>query len=82
MEFEGVVRNVERRYRETTSDYVREQMEKYMTEQPCPTCHGNRLKKESLAVFVGDKHIGEVTAMSVNEALTFFETLQLTEKEQ
>ncbi|MGJ7036232.1 excinuclease ABC subunit UvrA [Anoxybacillus eryuanensis] len=82
VEFEGVVRNVERRYRETTSDYVREQMEKYMTEQPCPTCHGNRLKKESLAVFVGGKHIGEVTAMSVNEALTFFETLQLTEKEQ
>ncbi|MBB5356205.1 excinuclease ABC subunit A [Anoxybacillus mongoliensis] len=82
VEFEGVVRNVERRYRETTSDYVREQMEKYMTEQPCPTCHGNRLKKESLAVFVGGKHIGEVTAMSVNEALTFFEMLQLTEKEQ
>ncbi|EMI10100.1 excinuclease ABC subunit UvrA [Anoxybacillus gonensis] len=82
VEFEGVVRNVERRYRETTSDYVREQMEKYMTEQPCPTCHGNRLKKESLAVFVGGKHIGEVTAMSVNEALAFFETLQLTEKEQ
>ncbi|EPZ39907.1 excinuclease ABC subunit A [Anoxybacillus ayderensis] len=82
VEFEGVVRNVERRYRETTSDYVREQMEKYMTEQPCPTCHGNRLKKESLAVFVGGKHIGEVTAMSVNEALTFFETLHLTEKEQ
>ncbi len=82
VEFEGVVRNVERRYRETTSDYVREQMEKYMTEQPCPTCHGNRLKKESLAVFVSGKHIGEVTAMSVNEALTFFETLQLTEKER
>ncbi|MED0685405.1 excinuclease ABC subunit UvrA [Anoxybacillus ayderensis] len=82
VEFEGVVRNVERRYRETTSDYVREQMEKYMTEQPCPTCHGNRLKKESLAVFVGGKHIGEVTAMSVNEALAFFETLHLTEKEQ
>ncbi|SFA48490.1 excinuclease ABC subunit A [Anoxybacillus pushchinoensis] len=82
VEFEGVVRNVERRYRETTSDYVREQMEKYMTEQPCPACDGNRLKKESLAVFIAGKHIGEVTAMSVNEALTFFETLQLTEKEQ
>lgn len=46
VEFEGVVRNVERRYRETTSDYVREQMEKYMTEQPCPACDGNRLKKK------------------------------------
>jgi excinuclease ABC subunit A len=82
VEFEGVVRNVERRYRETTSDYVREQMEKYMAEQPCPTCKGNRLKKESLAVLVGGKHIGEVTAMSVTEALAFFEQLQLSEKEQ
>lgn len=82
VEFEGVVRNVERRYRETTSDYVREQMEKYMAEQPCPTCKGNRLKKESLAVLVGGKHIGEVTAMSVTEALAFFEQLELSEKEQ
>ncbi|GMB09099.1 UvrABC system protein A [Thermolongibacillus altinsuensis] len=82
VEFEGVVRNVERRYRETTSDYVREQMEKYMAEQPCPTCKGNRLKKESLAVLVGGKHIGEVTAMSVTEALAFFDQLELSEKEQ
>ncbi|REK56431.1 MAG: excinuclease ABC subunit UvrA [Geobacillus sp.] len=80
--FEGVIPNVERRYRETSSDYVREQMEKYMAQQPCPTCKGNRLKKESLAVLVGGKHIGEVTALSVTEALTFFENLQLSEKEQ
>ncbi|ANB59513.1 excinuclease ABC subunit UvrA [Anoxybacteroides amylolyticum] len=82
IEFEGVIPNIERRYRETSSDYVREQMEKYMAEQSCPTCKGNRLKKESLAVFIGGKHIGEVTAFSVTEALEFFRTLKLSEKEQ
>ncbi len=81
IEFEGVIRNVERRYRETSSDYIREQMEKYMAQQPCPTCKGNRLKKESLAVLVGGKHIGEVTALSVTEALEFFQNLSLSEKE-
>ncbi|KAF0996404.1 excinuclease ABC subunit UvrA [Geobacillus sp. TFV-3] len=81
IQFEGVVRNIERRYRETSSDYIREQMEKYMAEQPCPTCQGYRLKKESLAVLVGGKHIGEVAAMSVTEALAFFDGLELTEKE-
>ncbi|EZP75090.1 excinuclease ABC subunit A [Parageobacillus genomosp. 1] len=80
--FEGVIPNVERRYRETSSDYIREQMEKYMAQQPCPTCKGNRLKKESLAVLVGGKHIGEVTALSVTEALEFFANLTLSEKEQ
>ncbi len=80
--FEGVIPNIERRYRETSSDYVREQMEKYMAHQPCPTCKGNRLKKESLAVLVGGKHIGEVTALSVTEALEFFQNLQLSEKEK
>lgn len=80
--FEGVIPNVEHRYRETSSDYVREQMEKYMAHQPCPTCKGNRLKKESLAVLVGGKHIGEVTALSVTEALEFFQNLQLSEKEK
>jgi excinuclease ABC subunit A len=81
IEFEGVIPNVERRYRETSSDYIREQMEKYMAQQPCPTCKGNRLKKESLAVLVGGKHIGEVTALSVVEALEFFQNLSLSEKE-
>ena len=55
IEFEGVIRNIERRYHETTSDYIREQMEKYMAEQPCPTCKGYRLKKESLAVKIERK---------------------------
>ncbi|MBP0726821.1 excinuclease ABC subunit UvrA [Bacillus sp. RG28] len=82
IEFEGVVHNVERRYKETASDYIREQMEKYMAQQNCPTCKGHRLKKEALAVFIGDLHVGEVTKMSVEEAFTFFDTLTLTPKQQ
>ncbi|WPK12368.1 excinuclease ABC subunit UvrA [Lysinibacillus louembei] len=80
-EFEGVLNNVERRFRETSSDYVREQMEKYMAEQPCPSCKGYRLKPETLAVKVNDKHIGEVTKFSILEANTFFDGLQLSEKD-
>ncbi|MEK4173687.1 excinuclease ABC subunit UvrA [Lysinibacillus sp. FSL L8-0312] len=81
IEFEGVVRNVERRFKETTSDYVREQMEKYMAQQPCPSCKGYRLKPETLAVKVADKHIGEVTQYSIQEADTFFKELDLSEKD-
>lgn len=81
IEFEGVVRNVERRFKETTSDYVREQMEKYMAQQACPSCKGYRLKPETLAVKVADKHIGEVTQYSIQEADTFFKELDLTEKD-
>lgn len=81
IQFEGVISNIERRYRETSSDYIREQMEKYMAQQPCPTCKGNRLKKETLAVLVDRRHIGDVTKLSVQEAYDFFSTLQLTEKE-
>lgn len=81
IEFEGVVHNVERRYKETTSDYIREQMERYMAQQACPTCHGHRLKKESLAVLVNGRHIGEVTSLAIHEAYEFFEKLVLTEKE-
>ncbi|MCT6925648.1 excinuclease ABC subunit UvrA [Metasolibacillus sp.] len=80
-EFEGVLNNVERRFRETSSDYVREQMEKYMAEQPCPSCKGYRLKPETLAVKVNDKHIGEVTKFSILEANAFFDGLQLSEKD-
>ncbi|PLR85339.1 excinuclease ABC subunit UvrA [Bacillus canaveralius] len=81
IEFEGVIRNVERRFKETSSDYIREQMEKYMGEKPCPTCKGNRLKKESLAVLIAGQHISQVTARSIEEAYQFFENLQLTDKE-
>ncbi|WP_053360565.1 excinuclease ABC subunit UvrA [Bacillus sp. FJAT-27251] len=81
IQFEGVLRNVERRYKETGSDYIREQMEKYMGELHCPTCKGYRLKRETLSVLVSDRHIGQVTELSVEEAHHFFDTLQLSEKE-
>lgn len=81
IEFEGVVRNVERRFKETTSDYVREQMEKYMAQQACPSCKGYRLKPETLAVKLADRHIGEVTQYSIQEADTFFKELDLSEKD-
>ncbi len=81
IEFEGIVRNVERRFKETTSDYVREQMEKYMAQQACPSCKGYRLKPETLAVKLADKHIGEVTQYSIQEADTFFKGLDLSEKD-
>ncbi|HEY4552661.1 MAG TPA: excinuclease ABC subunit UvrA [Bacillaceae bacterium] len=81
LRFEGVLRNVERRYQETSSDYIREQMEKYMAQQPCPRCKGHRLKEESLAVKVEGRHISEVTELSVLEAEQFFAHLELTEKE-
>ncbi len=81
IEFEGVIRNVERRYKETSSDYIREQMEKYMGQQPCPTCKGNRLKKESLAVLVSGRHISQITDLSIEETYQFFNEIELSEKE-
>lgn len=80
--FEGVIPNIERRYRETSSDYIREQMEKYMAEQACPKCKGGRLKPESLAVFVGGKTISDVTKYSVQEVYDFFDVIELTEKQE
>lgn len=82
IEFEGVIRNVERRYKETSSDWIREQMEKYMGEQPCQVCKGHRLKKETLAVLISGRHISHVTGLSIEEAHHFFNELTLTEKEQ
>ncbi|MFC0414140.1 excinuclease ABC subunit UvrA [Cytobacillus solani] len=81
IEFEGVIRNVERRFKETSSDYIREQMEKYMAQHDCPTCKGYRLKKETLAVLISGQHIGKITELSINEAYKFFDRLSLTEKE-
>jgi excinuclease ABC subunit A len=81
LRFEGVMKNIERRYRETSSDYIREQMEKYMAQQDCPTCNGHRLKEESLAVKVDSLHVGEVTAFSIEEADNFFAQLELSEKD-
>lgn len=79
--FEGVLANVERRYKETSSDYIREQMEKYMSQRPCPTCAGYRLKEESLAVKVNGVHVGKVTELSITEADQFFKNLVLSEKD-
>ncbi|WP_439016026.1 excinuclease ABC subunit UvrA [Bacillus velezensis] len=81
IEFEGVLRNIERRYKETSSDYIREQMEQYMSQKPCPTCKGYRLKKEALAVLVNGRHIGTITELSVGDALEFFKNLTLSEKD-
>ncbi|WP_163579035.1 excinuclease ABC subunit UvrA [Gracilibacillus saliphilus] len=80
--FEGVLNNIARRYRETSSDFIREQMEKYMTTKACPTCEGYRLNEEALAVKVNDLHIGQVTALSVTEAHYFFTSLKLSEKDK
>ncbi|MBM7551394.1 excinuclease ABC subunit UvrA [Thalassobacillus pellis] len=80
--FEGVLTNISRRYRETSSDFIREQMEKYMAQKPCPKCKGNRLKEEALAVLINGRHIGETTAFAVTEAKEFFESLELSEKEE
>ena len=79
--FEGVLSNIERRFKETSSDYIREQMEKYMTKKNCPTCKGYRLKPETLAVKIGSLHVGQVTSFSIQEADDFFKSLELSEKD-
>ncbi len=81
-EFEGVVNNLERRYRETTSDWSRADIEQYMTECPCPDCHGARLKPASLAVTVGGKNITEFTEMSIRDELDFVNALELNERDK
>ncbi|UFT98516.1 excinuclease ABC subunit UvrA [Radiobacillus kanasensis] len=80
--FEGVIANIARRYKETSSDFIREQMEKYMAEKPCPKCDGYRLKQETMAVLINGSHVGKVTELSVSESLAFFNGLNLTEKER
>ncbi len=80
--FEGIITNMERRYRETNSPAMKESYESYMSNTPCPDCKGRRLKRESLAVTVNDKNIAEISEMSVRDALDFFEHVELTEKEQ
>ena len=80
--FEGVVPNLERRYHETDSENVRENLERFMNVMPCPTCEGARLKKESLFVRIGGRSIREVTALSIVEAERYFSELELTAKEQ
>ncbi|EGQ2975086.1 excinuclease ABC subunit UvrA [Staphylococcus pseudintermedius] len=81
MPFEGVVPNIERRYHESPSEYVREMMQKYMGEQVCETCHGQRLSREALSVYVAGKNVGEVVEQSIKEALTYYESIELTEQD-
>jgi len=81
-EFEGVLNNLQRRWRETESDAAREELEKYMNVMPCPTCNGARLRPEALHVLVGEKTIRDVTALAIRDCLVFFEGLALTVKEQ
>ena len=81
VKFSGVIPNIERRHRESTSDYVRETIERYMEQQACKACNGHRLKKEALAVRINGKHLSELTSYSVTEALNFIHSLILTEKE-
>jgi excinuclease ABC subunit A len=80
--FEGIVPNLERRYRETDSDYAREKIEEYMTLRPCPECRGARLRPESLAVRVGGLGIHELTRMSARRAIEWFAALELSETER
>ncbi len=82
MVFEGVVPNIDRRYHESPSEYTREMMSKYMTELPCETCHGKRLSKEALSVYVGVYNIGEVVEYSIKNALYYFENLKLSDQDK
>lgn len=80
--FEGILPNIKRRYHETNSDFTREQMRLYMTELTCKTCHGYRLNPQALSVKVNGKHIGELSEMAINHALSFVEKLTLSEQEK
>jgi excinuclease ABC subunit A len=80
--FEGILPSLERRYRETDSEYQKERLEEYMALKPCPACHGARLKDTSLAVTVGDRNISEFTRQSVTTAIGFVDSLTLTDTER
>ena len=80
--FEGVIPNVERRYRETNSDFTRDVMRQYMTSLTCQTCHGYRLNEQALSVKIAGKHIGEVSDFPINESLNFFENLTFSKQNQ
>ncbi|MCG7419439.1 excinuclease ABC subunit UvrA [Macrococcus epidermidis] len=82
MQYEGVLNNIERRYKESPSEYTREQMRKYMVDEACHTCHGYRLSNEAMSVKIKDQHIGQVVEFSIGEALKYYDSIELTEKEQ
>ena len=80
--FEGVIPTLERRYRETSSDAMKQAYEEYMAEEPCPACHGHRLKPEAAAVTVNGRSLPDVSDLSIRDARDFFRSLELTEKER
>ena len=80
--FEGVITNVDRRYKETSSDFTRDAMRQYMTELACHTCHGYRLNEQALSVKVAKLDIGQVTEFSIEKAVAFFEDISLSEQEK
>ncbi len=80
--FEGLIRNVQRRYREAGSESMKEEYETFMTITPCDVCEGQRLKKESLAVTVAGKNIYEITTMSIDKLVEFLDNMELTERQQ
>lgn len=81
-QFEGLINNLSRRYSQTSSEAIRSRIEKYMSILPCPDCKGARLRKESLSVLVSGRSIGQITEMSVANALSFFKGLSLTASEE
>lgn len=78
--FEGVVNNIERRYRETNSDFTRETMRKYMTELPCKACHGYRLNEQALSVQIDGENIGQVSELPISKSLPFFKDVKLSDQ--
>ncbi len=80
--FEGIIKNCERKYRETASDWSKQEMEKFMEIHPCSVCKGQRLKSTALAVTVGDKNIHELTQLSIDDTVDFFDKLTLTKQQE
>lgn len=82
MQYEGVANNIERRYKESPSEYTREQMRKYMVDESCETCHGYRLSKETMSVKINGLHIGQAVEFSIGEGLKYYSGIDLSEKER
>ncbi|ULG74800.1 excinuclease ABC subunit UvrA [Macrococcus brunensis] len=82
MAYEGIVNNIDRRFHDSPSDFTREQMRKYMTEEVCETCEGYRLNEQAMAVKINGEHIGQVVKRSIGQALKYYEEIELTEKEK
>ena len=80
--YDGEINSLKRRYRETNSDIIKTEIEQYMSDNPCPKCNGARLKKEALAVLVGDKNINEFTRLSIKDELDYINSLEFSEKDR